>query len=157
MPPRIISARPKRVPARTNSSETFFASAGKDKLRQPLLKIEVVRQASEQSHRHVSVPVDQTGNDDLVAGIYRLIRAESSDDISTLSHGDDAAILNRHTGVLDDAMALVHGYERAVQHQQIDGVHTRSPPLCGRREGRPNNRSDDYDERDKWIFSHSMV
>ncbi len=29
MPPRIISANPRRVPTRTNSSVTFFASAGK--------------------------------------------------------------------------------------------------------------------------------
>src|SRR3984893_10421904 len=44
-----------------------FRFRWKDKLCQPVLKIEVVSQASKQRHRNVRMPVDKTWNDNLPA------------------------------------------------------------------------------------------
>ncbi len=44
-----------------------------------------------------------------------------------LTYGDDAAVLDGNAGVLNDAAILVHGYKRAVKHQEIYSRHAPSP------------------------------
>ena len=65
VPDSIISSAASRVPARTNSGDTVFASAGKMYFCSQSISARSSARPRIQHHRRVRVRVDQPGHDDL--------------------------------------------------------------------------------------------
>ncbi len=64
--------------------------------------------------------VDQTRRNDFSGSIDPLSRGVSTFDLRAWTNGNNAAIGNSNAAILDDAARLVHGHDRAAEHEQID-------------------------------------
>ena len=103
------------------------AELGADKLalhrqhiaKQPHVEPQVVGQPAQQAHRHVTVGIDQTGEDGRTLAIHHLGRLPFGRDRLRSSHGDDLAILNSNCAPGNDLAQGVHRDYQAISEQDV--------------------------------------
>src|SRR5690606_4167725 len=93
---------------------------GKDKFREPLLKVKVIRYAAKQRHRDVGVRIDQAGDDGTAAGIDSIFAAVFRRDLCPSSDGDDLAAAHRNGAVLDHAAVRIHRDYGTTRDDKVD-------------------------------------
>ena len=86
-----------------------FGFCRKNVFRQPFLQIEIVRDAAKQSHRHVGMAIDETGNNDLSIGVDDFGSRIVAIYIGSFRNRNDAPTFHRNAAVFNDATSAVHG------------------------------------------------
>src|SRR5262249_61719 len=88
---------------------------------QPFLQVEIVGNPAKQSHRHVCVAVDETGNNNFAGSVYDFARRVVALDFGRLADRSDATALNRHAAIVNDAAGAIHGDDSTAFDDQVGG------------------------------------
>ena len=131
MPESSISRQASRVPHRTKSRVTFFASAGKMNFSSQSCSRRSSAMPRKRRHRGVGMGVDQARSDQRVGPVEALPRRNTCGRFRRAGRRNDAFAANRDCAVFNDAALGIHGDD--ITALQIQSAGSACRPTATRR------------------------